>query len=114
MNRKTTEIEGMNVSLQATRAGRFEPQLELRLSPNTPVRVVMAELHKLACEVELESPDEEGWCVFLELDPDICSPAGRVYLDLLYNTEVEAARGLATLRSVMAAVAARSRSQARG
>jgi hypothetical protein len=114
MNHRATEIQSMNVSLQASRAGLPEPQLELRLPPYTRVRVVMAELHKLACEVELETPDDAGWGVHLELDRRIFSAAGRVFLELLDATEVEAARGMATLRRVMAAAAASSRSKARG
>jgi len=104
----------MNVSLQASHYGLPEPQIELRLPPYTRARIVMAELHKLACEVELATPDDAGWCVHLEPDCKIGSAGGRVYLELADATVAEAARGLAILRSVMAPPTAGGRSIARG
>jgi hypothetical protein len=58
--------KSMNVSLQTSRYGLPEQQLDLRLPPRTRARTVMAELHKLAGAVELATPDDAGWCVHLE------------------------------------------------
>ena len=56
-------------------------------------RVVKAALHKLAAEIELATPTNEGWGVVTE----DYNESGRVYLELVDATPAEAARAMALL-----------------
>lgn len=57
----------------------------------------MADLHRLAADVEMAS-EGEGWVVNIEL---MTGPSGRVYLELLEDTPAEAQRGMMVLRKVV-------------
>lgn len=104
MTRSHAETKRTNVSLQSSRGGYPQPQIDLRLPPHTRHRVVMAELHRLAGAIELATPDDAGWCVQLEVDRGVSTTGGRIYLELADATPAEAARGMAVLHSVVAEV----------
>jgi hypothetical protein len=70
-----------------------EPQIALRFPKGTSYRVVKAALHKLAAEIELATPPNEGWGVVTE----DYNESGRVYLELVDATPAEAARGMTLL-----------------
>jgi hypothetical protein len=55
-------------------------------------------LHKLAAEVELATPEREGWIVQTESFYDA---RGRVYLELADVTPAEAERGMAFLKQLV-------------
>lgn len=94
------ESRTMTVSLGTSQYGNPKPQIEVRLPPGSSHRAVLAELHKVAAEVELATPDSETWSVHLELGWDWRAANGRVYLELDRATGAEADRGLAVLRKV--------------
>lgn len=85
------------VSQGESRYGTPEPQIALRFPKGTSYRVVKAELHKLAAEIELATPASERWCVNTEDFNEI----GRVYLELADATPAEAARGMAALTNLV-------------
>ena len=81
------------VSQGESRYGTPEPQIALRFPKGTSYRVVKAALHKLAAEIELATPTNEGWGVVTE----DYNESGRVYLELVDATPAEAARAMALL-----------------
>jgi hypothetical protein len=94
----------MDVSIQSSRHGNPEPQIAVRMPRGTRQRAIMAELHKLAAEVELATPDREGWCVYLEPLHSVRSPGGRIYLELVDATRAEAELAREVLSRVVAAM----------
>jgi len=100
MNSGTKKMMGaakIQVTTGVSRYGNPEPQIELRAPKGTPHRQVRAALFALAAEVELETPQHEGWIV--QIDP-LSDESGRVYLELMNCEEPEVARGLDLLRRI--------------
>lgn len=96
MSRNTTT---KTVSQGRSYYGGPEPQIEVRFPKGTKFRAVKAAMHKLAAEVEIATPDREGWVVQTETFYD---ERGRVYLELVSSTPAEAARGMALLKMLVA------------
>ena len=87
------------ISQADSRYGNPEPQIALRFPKGTHHRVVKAALLKLAAELELATPANEGWLVNIK---EYCDASGRVYLELSDATPAEAARGMALLKTLVA------------
>ncbi len=86
------------VSEGKSRYGTPEPEVALRFPKGTSYRVVKAALHKLAADVELGTPANEGWCVNIE---EYTDASGRVYLELAHATPEEIERGMAMLKKLV-------------
>jgi hypothetical protein len=93
-NTQTTKT----VSQGQSRYGTAEPQIELRLPKGASHRLVSAEIHKLAADLELATPEHERWSVQTESFYDA---RGRVYLELADATPGEAERGMALLKTLV-------------
>ncbi len=94
-NTQTTKTASQGES----RYGTPEPQIEIRLPKGASHRQLSAELHRLAAEVELATPERERWLVQTERFYD---GRGRVYLELADGSAAEAERGMAVLEQVAA------------
>lgn len=86
------------ISQGESRYGNAEPQIALRYPKGTHHRVVKAALLKLAAEIELATPANEGWNVEIDVFYDAC---GRVYLELSDATPTESARAMALLKTLV-------------
>lgn len=71
------------------------PQISLHCPKGTNQRVVNAELHKLAAEIELATPEDERWLVRVDTQNN------RVYLELFIASRDEIECGLTILRKVV-------------
>jgi len=69
------------LGVQTTREGYREPYLQIQLPREAGSRVLSAELHRLAAEVELATPYDELWTVHI-LPLTHYPPTGRVYIEL--------------------------------
>lgn len=86
----------MNTTIEKSRYGFPQPQLEVFFDQDTSTREANAILHQLAAAVERATPPAERWIVQVEG----WNSGGRVYLELHNATPAEAKRGLATLERV--------------
>ena len=86
------------ISQAESHYGNAEPQLAISFPRGTHHRVVKAALHKLAADVELATPANEGWGVNIE---EYTDASGRVYLELANATPEEAERGMALLKKLV-------------
>jgi len=99
----------MNTTIEKSRYGCPQPQIELFFDQDTSTREANAILHQLAAAVERATLPAERWIVQVEgwnagelHDRRI---DGRVYLELHDATPAEAKRGLATLERVAKEIA---------
>jgi len=83
------------ISMARTHYGTRQPQIEIRTPTEMPFRDLRAGLHYLAATVELATPPDQHWIVQIEAMSD---HRGRVYLELVLDSDAEAERGIALLR----------------
>ena len=91
----------MNTTIEKSRYGCPQPQIELFFDQDTSTREANAILHQLAAAVERATLPAERWIVQVEG----WNAGGRVYLELHDATPAEAKRGLATLERVAKEIA---------
>lgn len=91
LHMKTTTTSEARVELKY-RGSFMQPSISVRARQSTH-RQLMAVLYRIAADVELATPPNEGWTVQID--------AGRVYLELATNNDDEANRGIAILRKVV-------------
>lgn len=91
----------MTTTIEKSRYGCPQPQIELFFDQDTSTREANAILHQLAAAVERATLPAERWIVQVEG----WNAGGRVYLELHDATPAEAKRGLATLERVAKEIA---------
>ncbi|WP_253816586.1 hypothetical protein [Myxococcus xanthus] len=79
----TTSQQLMMVGQHTARHGIPQPYIEVRFPKDTRQRRLSPALHRLYADVEMATPESEGWDVRIELLPDVfIFSGGRVYLEL--------------------------------
>jgi hypothetical protein len=99
----TATIRNLRKARLSASMGRYRygtrPEVEVRFPRGTPTRNVTAGLYSLAALVELATPPHERWLVGVDTSDD---EVAHVHLELMDDTDEEAARGLALLKRVVA------------
>ncbi len=99
MHKKHTELTTKTLTLATARYGTLAPQIELTTPKGTHYRALSAAAHRLAADIETQTPRSERWNVNIELSSD-----NRAYvsLELMTGSAEEAERGMALLRTLVA------------
>ena len=82
----------MTARLGTSRYGNPEPQVLVHLPRSAHYRAVNAALLRVAADIELATPPEEGWCVQVGSD--------RVFIELADATPAEATRAMRILSKI--------------
>jgi hypothetical protein len=100
----------LRASMQESRYGSPQPELEVRFPKGTHYRRASAVLHALAAIIELATPARESWVVVVDHGDEL----GHVYLELAVGSADEARRGLDILKRAVVGAGPRRAKRAAG